>query len=150
MATPSLHRATASVMIRVPCETAFDAWLDPRMARRFLAPRASSVAGFENEPREGGGFRLVMQDEARRVEHEGRYVLIDRPRRLIFTWVSPGTDQRLSLVTVRFTPVDGGVRVDLEHEGLPDTERADRHKNGWSSILEKLSQLLRREPPSEE
>lgn len=89
--------------MRVPRETAFDAWLDPRMARRFLAPRASSVANFENEPREGGGFRLVMQDEARRVEHEG----------------------------------------------LPDIERADRHKNGWSSILEKLSQLLRREPPSE-
>jgi uncharacterized protein YndB with AHSA1/START domain len=143
MATHNPQRATASVVIRAAPEAVFDAWLDPRMATRFLAPDPLDVAEFENEPREGADFRLVMQAEGRRIEHAGRYVVIDRPRRLIFTWISPGTDQLLSLVTVLFIPVDGGVRIDLEHEGLPDAERAARHAGGWRSILDQLAQLLR-------
>lgn len=141
MAKPSLHRATASIVIRTSPEAAFDAWLDPHRAACFLAANTMTVGAFENDPVEGGAFRLVMQGDSDGIEHEGRYVVIDRPRRLIFTWVSPGTDHRLSLVTVNFTPVDGGVRIDLEHDGIPDEERAGRHERGWGSILRKLADL---------
>lgn len=141
MATHSLHRAAASVVIRTTPEAAFDAWLNPHHAARFLAADTTSVSEFENDPREGGAFRLVMQAGGERIGHEGRYVVIDRPRRLIFTWVSAGTDHRLSLVTVAFTPADGGVRVDVEHEGIPDAERAGRHTRGWTSILHNLANL---------
>jgi uncharacterized protein YndB with AHSA1/START domain len=142
MAGPSLHRATASVTIQTTPEAAFDAWLDPRRAARFLAANETIVGEFTNDPREGGAFRLVMVNPSGgRYEHTGRYVAIDRPHRLIFTWISDGTDQRLSLVTVAFTPVDGGVRVDLDHEGIPDAERAGKHQGGWASILRKLASL---------
>lgn len=141
MAEPSLYRAHAAVTIRTTPEAAFDAWLDPQRAAGFLAAGETSVAEFANDPREGGEFRLVMQGATGRFEHTGRYVLIDRPRRLVFTWISAGTDYRLSLVTVLFTRVGEGVRVDLEHEGIPDAERARRHESGWASILEKLSNV---------
>jgi len=141
MASPSLYRAIASVTIRTTPEAAFDAWLDPRQAVRFLAANNATVGTFENDPREGGTFRLVMRSATERFEHEGRYVVIDRPRRLLFTWVSRGTDHRLSLVTVAITPADEGVRVDLEHEGIPDQERAGQHQRGWASILQKLANL---------
>ena len=141
MAMPSLHRVTATVMIHTTPDAAFDAWLDPRQAVRFLAANTTTVGEFVNDPREGGAFRLVMQGAGERFEHTGRYVVIDRPRRLVFTWVSAGTDHRLSLVTIHFTPVDGGVRIDLEHEGIPDAERAKRHEGGWASILRKLATL---------
>jgi uncharacterized protein YndB with AHSA1/START domain len=138
MAAPSLYRATAAITIRTTPEAAFDAWLDPRQAARFLAAHTMTVGEFTNDPREGGGFRLVMQGAGDRFEHSGRYVVIERPRRLVFTWISTATDHRLSLVTVVFTPADGGVRIDLEHEGIPDAERAFRHERGWGSILRKL------------
>ena len=141
MATPSLHRVRATVMIHTTPEAAFDAWLDPRQAVRFLAANTTTVGEFVNDPREGGAFRLVMQGAGERFEHTGRYVVIDRPRRLVFTWISAGTDHRLSLVTVVFTPVGAGVRIDLEHEGIPDAERASRHEGGWASILRKLATL---------
>jgi uncharacterized protein YndB with AHSA1/START domain len=143
MAEPSLHRATATVTIRTTPEAAFDAWLDPRQAARFLAANETTVGEFANDPRVGGAFRLVMQGDAAQFEHTGRYVVIDRPHRLVFTWISAGTDHRLSLVTVIFTPVPDGVRVDLEHEGIPDLERATRHQGGWASILRKLKFLER-------
>ena len=138
MAAPSLYRATAAITIRTTPEAAFDAWLDPRQAARFLAAHATTVGEFSNDPREGGAFRLIMQGAGERFEHSGRYVMIERPLRLVFTWISAGTDHRLSLVTVVFTPCDGGVRIDLEHEGIPDAERALRHERGWDSILRKL------------
>jgi uncharacterized protein YndB with AHSA1/START domain len=128
-------------MIHTTPEAAFDAWLDPRQAVRFLAANTTTVGEFVNDPREGGAFRLVMQGAGERLEHTGRYVVIDRPRRLVFTWISAGTDYRLSLVTIVFTPVGAGVRIDLEHEGIPDAERASRHEGGWASILRKLATL---------
>jgi len=143
MASPSLQVARAGVTIRATPERAFDAWLDPKLAVQFLGAGGSEVSTFENDPREGGAFRLVMSFPDRHVPHEGRYVLIDRPRRLIFTWVSAGTDERLSLVTVTFTSVPEGVRVDLVHEGLPDAERAANHTYGWGTILAQLEAFIR-------
>jgi uncharacterized protein YndB with AHSA1/START domain len=137
----TLFRAEASIDIAAPPEAVFDAWLDPTLAARFFAAGETDVAELEMDPREGGAFRLTMQGPNARFEHEGRYVLIDRPRRLIFTWISDGTNDRLSLVTVTFTPIAAGVRVHVEHEGLLDAERAGRHEDGWGTILAKLARL---------
>ena len=59
----------------------------------------------------------------------------------MFTWISSGTDMMLSLVSVTFTAVGDGVRVDLEHEGIPNAEKARQHETGWATILVKLSQV---------
>ena len=142
MAEPILRKATVSVVIRARPDKVFDAWLDPSKAAGFLAAGDTAVGELALDPREGGEFRIVMQGERDSIEHRGRYVLIERPRRLIFTWISAGTDWRLSLVSLLFTPVEGGVRVDLEHEGLPDAERMERHRRGWGTILEKLAGLV--------
>jgi uncharacterized protein YndB with AHSA1/START domain len=141
MAEPILRRVTASIVIRASPDKVFDAWLDPRRAASFLAAGDMTVGEVRLDPREGGEFRIVMQGKREAIEHHGRYVLIERPRRLVFTWMSPGTDHRLSLVSLMFIPVEGGVRIELEHEGLPDAERAERHRRGWGSILEKLERL---------
>lgn len=142
MAIAEVLRATATVTIRTTAERAFDAWLDPRVAGRFIAAGDSHDAVLENDPVEGGAYKLTMRDGDRRWEHEGRYVLIDRPRRLVFTWVSLGTKERLSLVTVTVTEVAGGVRVDLTHEGLPDDGAVHEHAVGWAEIVEALKQQL--------
>jgi len=129
------------VTIKAAPERVFDAWLDPSVAARFLAAGDSNSATLKNDPREGGAFSLVMHGATADNAHEGHYVQIDRPRRLVFTWISNGTDRMLSLVTVSFTAVDGGVRVDLEHEGIPNEEKAGAHSRGWASIMAKLAAL---------
>ena len=142
MTVHSLQRARVSLTIRTTPERAFDAWLDPALARQFMAGGADQrVAVFETDPREGGAFRVDMTDGQRTLVHEGQYVVIDRPNRLVFTWISAGTDLRLSLVSITFTAVAGGVRLDLEHEGIPDDARAAGHVRGWTAILTKLQSL---------
>ena len=136
MAIAEVLRATAGVTIRTTPERAFDAWLDPAIAVQFMCAGESDTATFENDPVEAGAYRLVMSGPSgANWEHVGRYVRIDRPRQLVFTWVSLGTQERLSLVTVTFTPVGDGVRVDLIHEGLPDDQAVREHAQGWAEIL---------------
>jgi uncharacterized protein YndB with AHSA1/START domain len=146
MAIAEILRATASVTIRATAERVFDAWLDPAIASRFLNGANAMPSEFSNDPVEGGAFRIVMPGEnGERHEHEGRYVLIERPHRLIFTWVSVGTGERLSLVTVTLKQTSDGVRVDLVHEGLPDDRQAANHARGWTFILNTLAAQLGQE-----
>src|SRR5579863_2549147 len=142
MAEATPYRASAEIEIAAAPEAVFDAWLDPGMAARFLAAGETHVGEIAIDAREGGAFRIVMRrPDDTRVDHHGRYVVIDRPRRLVFTWMSAATEQRLSLVEVTFTPTASGVRVRIDHEGLPDAERAGQHQGGWASILAKLAHL---------
>ena len=140
MAQHLLYSASSTIEIPAPPESVFDAWLDPMTAARFLAAGSMQVAEAQIDAREGGAFRIVMRDGANELLHEGRYVVLDRPRRLIFTWISAGTDWRLSLVTVSILPTATGSRVELLHEGIPDADRADKHRDGWRTILRKLGE----------
>jgi uncharacterized protein YndB with AHSA1/START domain len=137
-----LRQARASVVVAAPPEKAFDAWLDPEIAARFLIAGENEASDVTIDPREGGAFEVVMRAPGRSIHHHGRYVVIDRPRTLVFTWISAGTEHQLSLVTVTFTPVAGGVRVDLVHEGLPGDQVAAGHERGWASIFARLADAI--------
>jgi uncharacterized protein YndB with AHSA1/START domain len=137
-----LAEARSSIFIAADPDRVFAAWLDPATASRFLGAGATSVGGIELDAREGGDFSIEMVDEKGSYAHHGQYLVIDRPRRLAFTWISAGTEHRLTVVDIRFVAEQGGTRVDLRHDGLLGQGRADRHSGGWQSILEKLGALL--------
>jgi uncharacterized protein YndB with AHSA1/START domain len=141
MAEAIIATASASMTIKASPEKVFDAWLDPKQLARFMAAGDMTAKIDAIDAKVGGAFRFTMTGTENTFVHEGRYVAIERPRRLIFTWVSEGSDWRLSLVTVTFVPVPDGVRVELVHEGLPAGTRVDLHRNGWGSILNKLAGL---------
>lgn len=138
--------AYASVDIRAPIERVFDAWLDPALAARFLSAGESIVSEASIDPKVGGCFRIVMRDEKGEYAHTGHYVEIARPNRLIFTWTSTVTQDRETLVTITFHAIGQGTRVDVLHERLP-TESVPPHIRGWTSILEKLEQLVSKDRP---
>ena len=73
----------------------------------------------------------------RPLPHTGVYRVIDRPRRLVFTWHSNGTDQKETLVTVDFLPAGAKTEVVVTHEMLPESARP-AHSRGWTSGLEHL------------
>jgi len=72
------------------------------------------------------------------VEHIGKYVEIDRPRRLVFTWASPATQHKPSLVTIDFVEQGGATEMSLTHEQLPEY-MAQAHTGGWTSAFDKLA-----------
>lgn len=124
-------------------EEVFDAWTDPESLRRWMCPGDGIVAHLEAEVRVGGRFRIVMRFDEEEFEHTGQYREVSRPRRLVFTWVSRATREQESLVTVELTPAGDRTLLRLTHELLPDAEAAGKHRDGWGSILERFSQLLK-------
>jgi uncharacterized protein YndB with AHSA1/START domain len=82
-----------------------------------------------------------MIGDGMRIEHTGEFLVIDRPRRLVFTWQSPYTGATPSLVTIELVQVDGGTELRLVHERLP-ADQAGAHGGGWGRILDRLAEVL--------
>lgn len=134
--------APAVVVVRrtIPAsaEDLFDAWLDPEALAIWMRPGTVRRTVARVNPKVGGRYEIVMEVEDRSIPHTGEYRVIDRPRQLVFTWHSPYTDRRDTLVTVDFIPVDRQTEVVITHEMLPESEH-ESHRRGWTGALDKLS-----------
>jgi uncharacterized protein YndB with AHSA1/START domain len=129
--------------IAAPADVLFDAWLDAESLGTWLKPSGTQATRAETDPRVGGAFRIVMELDESSVEHAGTYREIDRPRRLVFTWSSPATQFRDSVVTVTFeSSSDNSTLVEIHQVGLPDEAARAGHHAGWSSILVELGRTF--------
>jgi len=134
---------TVTRLVAASPERAFDAWLDPKVARRFLfATPTGEMIQADIDARVGGRFAFVdRRPEHGDVLHEGHYEVIDRPRRLVFTFAVPQYDQAVTRVAVDFAEAPGGCQVTLTHtDVLPEWEA--QTIQGWSTILESLERAL--------
>lgn len=123
-------------------ERVFDAWLDgERMGKWLFATPTGQMIRAEADPRVGGRILFVDRRDGVDVEHVGRYLEIDRPRRLVFEFAVPMYSPIYTRVTVEIAPANGGCTLTLIHEGvLPDYEA--RTVDGWTGILDGLAEIL--------
>lgn len=139
-----------------PPEAVFDAWLDPRVLREWWGVGDDWRAGVVDiDPRPGGRYRLSMVDHSEDGggnEHTvgGRYLEVERPRRLVFTWAweadgPDGAGHEETLVRVEFEPSEAGTRLTLTHERLPNAVSREMHVVGWQASLARLANAVR--PP---
>ncbi len=127
------HRFTASA------ERVFDAWLDPTKASRFLfATPTGQMVRVEIDARVGGHFTLTDRRDGEDVDHTGEYLEIDRPRRLVFTFMVPKYSSLSTRVIIEITPLNTGCELTLTNEGVPP-EWQEPTTAGWTSILAALA-----------
>jgi uncharacterized protein YndB with AHSA1/START domain len=142
----ALH-ASAAVVVRrtIPAtaEVLFDAFLDPIALSDWMRPGSIRSAVATVEPWVGGRYEVVMQADSGPIPHTGVYRLIDRPRRLVFTWHSPSTGQNETVVTVDFIAAASGTEVVVTHELLPEAALPS-HSRGWTHGLEHLDETCTR------
>jgi uncharacterized protein YndB with AHSA1/START domain len=121
----------------------FDAWLDPEILAKFMLPMPGMEnSQVENEALEGGTFLIIMQVGDNKVSHTGKYLEIDRPRKLAFTWKSPESLDD-SVVTLNFTELSKNqINIELTHVRFIDEKRRSNHEGGWGNILSKLHEVV--------
>ncbi len=125
-------------------ERVFDAWLDPDKAGKFLfATPAGQMVRTEIDPRVGGAFAFVDRRDGKDVEHLGRYIEIDRPRRLVFEFTVSGMAEVKTRVTVEIRPAGTGCDLSITQDGVPP-DYAARTNAGWTKILEQLAAVMDR------
>lgn len=135
----ALHRVFAHSRERV-----FDAWSRPDALMAWMGPSASIHAvRVETDFREGGHYQITFDSGdggLRRVR--GRYLTINRPRRLAFSWIwceaSPA-DEVETTVIVDFAEHPHGTCIHLRHLRFTSEHERRRHADGWRGTLDKLA-----------
>lgn len=126
--------------MKAPAERIFDLWTRPDLMVRWMSPFPGMVACQAScDLRPGGAFSLYMSSADANREVAGTYVLIDRPHKLVFTWVGPLTNHVTTLVTVELHPHGDETELVLTHERLPTQAMHEGHTKGWGIILDHLA-----------
>jgi len=114
-------------------ETIWRMLVDPKQVVRWMG----QVANFDLRP--GGQYRVeVIPGHVA----SGKFVEIDPPRRLVYTWgweeegsrVPPGT----TTVVFELLPRGKTTLLRFKHE-LPNVEAASSHAHGWDHYFERLA-----------
>ena len=132
-----------SKIIHAPIEKVFDAWLNPILLSKFMTPMPGMPeSDVENDARQGGSFTIIMHVGDEKLPHTGKYLEINRPNKLVFTWASHRSPDD-SKVTLNFTRIDDHkTEVSLSQVKFIDEEARSDHEGGWSNILDKLNELM--------
>jgi uncharacterized protein YndB with AHSA1/START domain len=130
------HRFSASA------ERVFDAWLDPKTAGAWLfATPTGQMVRVEIDARVGGAFCFTDRRDGEDIDHVGHYEVIERPKRLVFTFGVPKFSAEVTRVSLDIVTLDTGCELTLTHTGvLPDY--AERTVGGWTMILNRLAANL--------
>jgi uncharacterized protein YndB with AHSA1/START domain len=133
------------VMPAVP-NVVFDEWLDPESLADWMCPRPSRCVAITIEPHVGGSVRFDVDDSGKSVLIAGRFLAIDRPRLLRFTWSNSdwADPTRASIVDVAFEPHGPDqTLMTIEHSLLPRDD-FDAFRNGWARVCDQLVAYLER------
>jgi uncharacterized protein YndB with AHSA1/START domain len=128
-----------SVCVPPKPEQVFDAWLDPNASDgpwrgdggRCLNPVVGGLFYWSDR-------HWSDQDGDREWGHYGRFLAIERPSRIAFTWMAEATRGLESVVTLTLIAFESGTRIELRHAGLPDDQAGHAHENAWARILEAM------------
>jgi uncharacterized protein YndB with AHSA1/START domain len=139
--TPSAtERIEHTVKVEAPPETVFEYFTDPSKLVRWMGDQATL------DPRPGG----ICRFEINGVWMAGRYVEVDFPRRLVFTWgwetAQFEVGEQSTTVEVSFTPESDSTIVRLAHTRLPQVAVAF-HGAGWRHYLGRLATAASGEDP---
>ncbi len=125
--------AVQRLTIRAPAEHVFGHLVDPALFGLWMAE------GADLDPQPGGVVRWTHPNGD---TVSGRFVEVDPPRRLVFTygWERAEVEIPPGSTTVEIDLVerdDGTTLVTLVHRGLHDAA-ADAHSGGWAHYLDRL------------
>jgi uncharacterized protein YndB with AHSA1/START domain len=134
-----------SKTIQAPIEKVFDAWLNPEMLSQFILPmKGMPHPQTENDPREGGSFKIIMVVGDEKIPHTGTYLTINRPHKLVFTWESPFSIEGSTVALQFFALDDNQTSLELTHRKFIDEQARSNHEGGWGNILDALDDEVER------
>ncbi len=142
-------------------EVVFKAFIDPEYVRQWWGPKEFTAPIIQINPTIGGKYLFCMRDSEGRDTWSTGVIkeLVDKDR-IVYTdsfsdpdgnpvpasYYGMGDDPLDNLlVTITFEEVPGGTKVTLRHASFPSSEMAAVTTNGWTTSLEKLIGVLKKE-----
>jgi uncharacterized protein YndB with AHSA1/START domain len=129
-----------SRVVRAPRSRVYQAFLDPELVARWLAPDESVVSTATVDERVGGVHRVEMLDEHGEPHMFDSVIqeLVPDERIVLIFKFAPDAEETQFTVKLRDTP--DGTEVTLDHQRVPlDDDLNERSVDaGWNSVLDKL------------
>lgn len=143
--------APVEVTVHIPAapQDVFPYFTDPARYVQWMGSEAKL------EPEPGGMYRVHMSDGFKAA---GTFLQVEPPHLVVFTWgfadeeaaqhvkheqagassvsAMPAGSTR---VTVTLQEADGGTRLTLRHDNLPNPELRDGHRVAWQTYLPRLA-----------
>lgn len=142
--------ATAKVTHRFAAspERVYDAWLEPAKLRAWMSAalkqmgQPGEMMRVEVDARVGGEFFFSDMRAAGEARHWGTYRVLDRPRKIEFTWaVDASQENEPSIVTITIEPDGTGSLVTIVHAKI-FASYVGPVEMGWSNILRAMDAML--------
>jgi len=136
--------ANVEIEIQSTAEKIFQAWIESEMIACWMfgpSVREESIVHLQCDPRPGGLFSFLVERNGTRIDHVGKYLIVDAPFKLQFTWAIDRISEDDSIVTVEIHQHESYSILTIQHEIQPEwAEYLDRTRLAW----EKMSALLKK------
>jgi uncharacterized protein YndB with AHSA1/START domain len=125
----------------------FECWTRPEHMKQWLGPRELVMVTCEVDLRVGGGYRYVHRaPDGTEYGFHGKYLEIDRPHRMVCTFVFEPFPANEAVDTLTLEEKDGGTMV-TTHSRHSSIEARDGHlsggmERGMSEGYERLEALV--------
>jgi glutathione S-transferase len=140
------HTLTMTRRFAAKRELVFAAISQAEHMQQWMCPADFSVPNATADVRVGGRFHIHMvSPEGNHFKVGGEYLVVDPPRRLIFTWTwEPGhTMPNIeTTVSIELTEKNGETLLTMTHMGLPSEEERASHEFGWTGAYESLGRVV--------
>lgn len=125
-------------------DTLIRLWTEADGIAEWFGPQGVETRADELNLEVGGRYRFVMtNDEGSKFVVTGRYLAIELPKRIAFTWKwAHDSGTPASNVEVRFEETMEGSLFRLHHDCFQNAEEAKNHREGWESSFESLRSFL--------
>ena len=131
--------------IKASCELVYEAWITPDEASKFLfATEGGTIVRCEIDARVGGRFLITDRRADGDADHHGKFLELDRPRRIAFLFRGPDTEEgEWSTVTIDLVEIPTGCRLTLAHE-IPEkwASYAEPVRKGWTMIIDSFARQM--------
>jgi len=123
-----------------PRDLVFRVWTEPQALEGWFRPMGSRQTKVVSlDLRVGGGYSFeITESDGSLSEISGRYLEIERPEKLIFTWRSAYTEEQDTLVTLRFVEHGSTTEVVLNHARFTNEPMLKAHQAGWNWMMDQL------------
>jgi len=137
--TKSIER---EILIAATPETIWELLVDPQQVTRWMGQHATF------DLRRGGSYKIeVIPGHVA----SGKFVEIDAPRRLVYTWGWEEGDAPVpsgsTTIVFELLPRNDGTLLRFTHRDLPSAEAAASHTHGWTHYFERLEQVAAGKDP---
>jgi len=134
-----------------PAALVFDAWSDPKHLVRWWGPNDFTLPHCEQDFRVGGRYRFCMRGPDGS-DHwvRGEYTLIDRPHRLVFTWLREDADGDIwcdTVVAITLEQRGAVTLLTLNQTTFATVPHCEEHSVGWNECLDRLVRYVGSDHP---